>query len=296
MRSSIHIFASLFLLLTCSPWLLATDYSLSVAMIFRDEAPYLKEWIEFHRLMGVQHFYLCSHNSTDHYRVVLRPYIAQKIVELKEIKDADHETQVSFNELQLNFYNECLTKAKISSDWIAFIDSDEFLFPAVSSNLLDVLDHYRDCAGVAVNWRLFGTSSIPELATNKLLIEQLIWAAPLDCQGALTVKCIVQPKKVHRFGTTPHSPDFKPGCYQVNSDYLPFHGPFSPYLQLNTLRINHYWTRDEYYFYHHKVPRQTQWLGFTKTDIEHIPELYNQELDESILRFAPQLRKKMKRE
>lgn len=30
---------------------------LAVCAIFRDEAPYLAEWIEFHRLVGVEHFY-----------------------------------------------------------------------------------------------------------------------------------------------------------------------------------------------------------------------------------------------
>ena len=31
---------------------------LSICAIYRDEAPYLVEWIEFHRLVGVEHFYL----------------------------------------------------------------------------------------------------------------------------------------------------------------------------------------------------------------------------------------------
>ena len=40
--------------------------TLAIAAIFRDEAPYLKEWIEFHRAVGVERFYLFDNLSTDH--------------------------------------------------------------------------------------------------------------------------------------------------------------------------------------------------------------------------------------
>ncbi len=41
---------------------------ISIISLFRDEAPYLKEWIEFHRLIGVDQFHLVNNNSTDNYR------------------------------------------------------------------------------------------------------------------------------------------------------------------------------------------------------------------------------------
>ena len=33
-------------------------YDLAVAAIFKDEARYLKEWLDYHLLAGVEHFYL----------------------------------------------------------------------------------------------------------------------------------------------------------------------------------------------------------------------------------------------
>ena len=35
-----------------------TPHYLAICAIYRDEAPYLREWIEFHRLVGVEHFFL----------------------------------------------------------------------------------------------------------------------------------------------------------------------------------------------------------------------------------------------
>ncbi|KIC71464.1 hypothetical protein DB44_DM00010, partial [Candidatus Protochlamydia amoebophila] len=42
----------LFIINTCEGYI----YDLSVCAIFKNEAPYLKEWIEYHRLIGVKHF------------------------------------------------------------------------------------------------------------------------------------------------------------------------------------------------------------------------------------------------
>ncbi len=70
-------------LLLLSP-LYASDgfpYELSICAIFRDEAPYLKEWLELHKLIGVERFYLFNNGSTDDYLTVLQAYIDQNEVE-----------------------------------------------------------------------------------------------------------------------------------------------------------------------------------------------------------------------
>ena len=46
---------------------------LAICAIFRDEAPFLDEWIAFHRLMGVEHFFLYDNGSVDNPRSNSRP-------------------------------------------------------------------------------------------------------------------------------------------------------------------------------------------------------------------------------
>ena len=58
------------------------QYELSIGAIFQNEAPYLKEWIEFHKLVGVEHFYLFNNCSTDDYLAILQPYIESGEVDL----------------------------------------------------------------------------------------------------------------------------------------------------------------------------------------------------------------------
>ena len=43
---------------------------LAVVSIFKDEAPYLDEWLQFHRAQGVAHFYLYNNGSTDDSRQI----------------------------------------------------------------------------------------------------------------------------------------------------------------------------------------------------------------------------------
>ena len=57
-------------------------YKASLCLIFKDEAPYLKEWLEYHLLIGIDHFYLYNNNSSDNYLEVLGPYIEDGTVTL----------------------------------------------------------------------------------------------------------------------------------------------------------------------------------------------------------------------
>ncbi len=48
-------------------------YSITICGIFKNEASYLKEWIEYHEMIGIEHFYLYNNNSDDNYRDILQP-------------------------------------------------------------------------------------------------------------------------------------------------------------------------------------------------------------------------------
>ena len=47
---------------------------LAICAIFRDEARYLAEWLEFHQRQGVERFYLYENNSTDDWERALAPF------------------------------------------------------------------------------------------------------------------------------------------------------------------------------------------------------------------------------
>ena len=57
-------------------------YTLSICAIFSNESPFLNEWIEYHRLVGVDHFYLFNNGSNDDYLNCLTPYLEKGMITL----------------------------------------------------------------------------------------------------------------------------------------------------------------------------------------------------------------------
>lgn len=48
----------------------ACKYEVSLCLVFYNEAKFLKEWLDYHLVIGVSHFYLYNNNSTDDYMPV----------------------------------------------------------------------------------------------------------------------------------------------------------------------------------------------------------------------------------
>ena len=63
---------------------LAYEHELSICAIFQNEAPYLKEWLDYHLHVVVEHFWLYNNESQDDFRPILQPYIDAGIVDLIE--------------------------------------------------------------------------------------------------------------------------------------------------------------------------------------------------------------------
>ena len=111
---------------------------LGVCAIYRDEAPYLREWIEFHRLVGVERFFLYDNGSIDDHLEALAPYIAEGTVVLHDWPGPRR---------QLPAYEHCLNAHRDEARWIAFIDLDEFLFAPAGQPLPEVLVDFVGLSG-----------------------------------------------------------------------------------------------------------------------------------------------------
>jgi len=266
------------------------QHEVAVCAIFRDEAPYLREWIEFHRLVGVEKFYLYNNLSQDDFQTVLAPYVKKGIVQLIDWPHS-YPDVATWSGIQLAAYDDCLKLTKGEVRWVAFIDIDEFLFPVRTLKLKDFLKDYRRFGAVGVNWQLYGTGGVEKIPEGKLLIESLLYRGETTYRENVHIKSIVQPEKVHR-ALSAHHFLFLDGNFQVNSAKTRFEGPYAPIILVDQIRINHYWSRDEAYFYGVKMARRKAWHegkeGILKrnSDISHV-------YDDSILRFAKNIRRLM---
>lgn len=230
--------------------LMTQKYYISLVAIFQNEARFLKEWIEFYRLMGVEHFYLYNHLSTDEYMSVLEPYIQDGIIELKQVIKKPKNLK-DWNRIQTEVYTEAASKTKDISEWLIVVDTDEFLFPVKDKNLVELLKKYDDYAALSVNWKVFGSGDVEKIEPDKLLIESLTKSTD---QEDLRVKTIVKPRYVDKF-EHPHFPFLLQGYSQVTENFEFFRGPFVPKESRNIVTINHYWARDGEFFKSHKLAR-----------------------------------------
>lgn len=144
-------------------------YKVSICAIFRDEATYLKEWIEFHKIIGVEHFYLYNNFSKDNYQEILRPYIECGEVTLIEWP---------YYQGQMEAYKNCLTKYGGESSWIGFIDLDEFVVPIKHDNIYDYLRKFSHQTAVLIYWRLFGSSGYINRNVSGLVTEDFVACWP----------------------------------------------------------------------------------------------------------------------
>lgn len=277
--------------------LLAYTYKLSICAIFQDEAPYMKEWIDYHRYMGVEHFWLYNNNSKDNYKEVLQPYIDQNIVELIDWpskdpnEDFDHYCLVT----QSSAYTHAIKKARYKSKWLAIIDLDEFIFPIADLSIIDCLEkRFYHSAGVCVNWQCYGTSNVEKIPDHVYIWDALVYKLKWNGARNNYFKSIVQPRYVTHC-KNPHFCNYIHGAYHVNTK--------GEKAKINNKKvytdimvINHYWTRDEWYLNNIKIPRIVRLQGEKSKQLtlkearkmnRHFDDTLSQRMKSSPLRVKP---------
>eukprot|EP01025_Chloroclados_australasicus_P053294 TRINITY_DN625_c1_g1_i1.p1 TRINITY_DN625_c1_g1~~TRINITY_DN625_c1_g1_i1.p1 ORF type:complete len:586 (+),score=24.89 TRINITY_DN625_c1_g1_i1:170-1927(+) len=100
-------------------------YDVSVCAIFKNEGRHLLEWISYHNLIGIQHFYLFNDYSTDEGLEILSPLVKRQLVTVLNRSDY-YVLESEFNP-QLAFLKYCGEKFSNTSRWILSIDLDEYL-------------------------------------------------------------------------------------------------------------------------------------------------------------------------
>lgn len=262
------------------------QYQIAACLMFQNESFYLKEWIEYHKLIGVEHFYLFNNASTDNYLEILKPYILSGEVELYDYPTVG-ENQAEHNRIQCcEIYTQALLLASGKAKWLAIIDADEFIVPLKTNSLGEVLKNYERYGGVYVDYLMFGTSHVEKIPSNRLIIETLNHCA----QEPLTFgKSIVRPERVSSC-TDPHRVWYHPPFVHVDTNFQTFNWTPANVAD-DKLLLFHYYSGDINHAIHVKYQRRRKWVGIELNTYLEEMEWMNAKLNTVMQRFIPQLKK-----
>jgi len=274
------------------------ENSLSIVVMIKNEGTYIKEWLEYHKLVGVDKFIIYDNNSDDDLMSILQPYINAGEVDYifypKTQSDFEKKgKKVEYWAFQAYAYNDAIKKYRNKSKWIGFIDIDEFIVPVKNDNINDVINEIeknvmkgKAFVGLAINWVTYGFSGHREKPKG-LIIENFIGNDGIN----ETIKSIVNPRTVIQYQVHAALHFFK--IEVVNEQGKKAYIPDISQASIEKIRINHYYTKS-YEEYAQKIIKSR--IGWPKADKYNLPEYdpyYLSHNEDTIMeRFIPLLKQR----
>lgn len=206
---------------------------LALCCIAKDEDPFLREWLAYHSLLGVEHFYVYDNCSRRPVSELLKGFAGADRVTVRRIQGSA---------MQLPAYNDCLATAGSEFRWLGFIDLDEFLLPLRDDDLRVLLGEFEDYGGLCAPWHLFGSSGHLARPAGPVIRN---YTEAFDPPDSFQSKCIVQAARVAQ-ALSPHFFSYRDGYYCVNDEHYPLPPLCQPsFSSGRLLRVNHYFVRSQ---------------------------------------------------
>lgn len=220
-------------------------YDLAIVAILKNEGHYLKEWLDYHLIAGVDHFYLYDNDSTDDYENIIAPYVKAGLVT---------SNCLSGGSAQYAAYNFAVRDYRFECRYMAFIDLDEFIYPkntteTITVTLDNILKNFPEASGLAVNWQLFGSNGQKMADYSRGVLERFTRRAPVDWVvpiphrtipgGNAQIKTIANPRRIYFFGSA-HFPIYFEGYHAVNETGKRVDSYCNDPVTAEKIALNHY--------------------------------------------------------
>lgn len=205
---------------------------LSLVAIVKNEAPYIREWVCYYYLNGVEKFYIYNNESQDNLRDVLVDFEKAGIVEI-----IDYPGKAK----QVPAYNEALSKLRYKTQWLMVVDADEFVVVNENKKISEFLKDYEKYAALGINWVMYDYGGKVQKPQG-LVMENYRTVHQNFHPKNLHIKSIINPRKV-KLCVNPHYCEYKKGCYAVNENFEKVVGPVTEAQSIGKVRINHYYCK-----------------------------------------------------
>jgi hypothetical protein len=126
-----------------------TDIKIALVCIAKNEDHYIKEWVDYHKIVGFDHIFIYQNDWE---------YL---------VNDPD-VTKIDFNgeAKQVEAYNDFIKNRSADYDWVAFLDVDEFLVLKQHQDIKHFISDYSEFEAVGINWKLFGDNGLTDIVNG----------------------------------------------------------------------------------------------------------------------------------
>ena len=213
--------------------------STTLCAIMKNEEPYIVEWVAYHRLLGFDRIVIYENDSTDGTPQLLEALAHESLIEFVPWRNINGSPQMTS-------YADGAAKCK--TDWIMFLDADEFFNIHSHANVRDYIASFpADAVGIGVNWQIFGSAGQARFREG-LVVERFQQAALASDRGNFHVKSLVKPTHIAQIHM--HASEVKDGVFYNASGgpYVAARPGIAKTVDWSKAQVNHYFnkSREEY--------------------------------------------------
>lgn len=186
---------------------------ISICLLTKNENRYIREWVQHHLDIGVDHFYIYDNNEVEFVRdEVLKYFDERYFTFVPWLSYCKH--------MQVEAYNDCVTKYGADNEWIAFIDTDEFID---CSNIHEAIAPYANYDYIRIPWVMHNANG-QLYYSDRPVKERFPQTFPNQFSGDY-YKSIVQPNKIVAMSVH----------YAISAS--------NNYILVDDIKLDHYYTR-----------------------------------------------------
>jgi hypothetical protein len=215
---------------------------ITLGLVARDEGKYLKEWIAYHYVIGINKFIVYLHNCKDESEQNLKKISIPVDIRKKENEELGWDVK---NEMYLDIIRSSET------DYVCCLDIDEFLYLPGGEDIKEFLCKFKNIGGIALYQNVFGASGHIS-SPNGLVIENYVKRNPEDVSFPKkfpkfdkpydifkNVKVIIKRSSLKKINS---SHDYVCNKPIVNENGKVFQ-KYKCDRKLSKIRLNHYYTK-----------------------------------------------------
>jgi len=172
-----------------------TPLKLALCAIAKNENLYIREWIEYYKMLGINKIILYDNNEVngEKFEDVINDYIENGFVEIVDRRGIVIQDNKYGKSTQGKAYHDCYYNNYKNYDWLLFFDIDEFL--AINykyKNIYEFLNDFNNYDGIKVQWKMYGDNENLHYE-NKPVIERFL--SPTNFAYHNEVKTILKCKE-----------------------------------------------------------------------------------------------------